>query len=261
MFNNPQLDISSHLNAVDHMLKIGGKVSDDYKRTRANYEAFSSATPRSEEDALTALSESVASAPKGADFAALRLTALVELTAGDANRGRLESGLAAYILVALRNAYTATAASNYEHVAKAYSKAAKAITDAHNTVDMDGPTEAMLGAGKAETDAYLSAPLLVSRIEGALSDLVVAAALLGLEQTNTENGRIGLSVSTGTATPRQVWSAWQTTNGRTGRWGALLATGAVLRAADPAEYEPLSPERTERITIPSPNRGRARAFG
>ena len=54
---------------------------------------------------------------------------------------------------------------------------------------------------------------------------------------------------------RRVWEAWKS-EGRTGRWGALLGVGARIRAADLGNIEPYrTPKPFVRKVFPTGERG------
>ena len=59
--------------------------------------------------------------------------------------------------------------------------------------------------------------------------LSAAASLAGVPID--QEHLIALTVDTDGIHRRKVWSAWERTDGRTSRWGALIGIGAVLRAA------------------------------
>jgi hypothetical protein len=66
---------------------------------------------------------------------------------------------------------------------------------------------------------------------GPLSVTKMAAQLAGVDVNDETGSVVSLCVDTTNAAKRDVWSAWDVRDARTGHWGALAATGARIRAA------------------------------
>ena len=76
-----------------------------------------------------------------------------------------------------------------------------------------------------------SSLVFVSGINKVAGDTSSAAA-------NAVKSSTSLTVDANGLHRRRVWEAFEETGGRTGRWGALRALGARIRAADLDSYEP-----------------------
>jgi len=79
-----------------------------------------------------------------------------------------------------------------------------------------------------------------------LPALAAAASLAG-RNTDRDEHLIALSVDATNCHRRRVWECWQTEGTRTGRWGALLALGATIRAAGLEGLEPYARPRPMEI--------------
>ena len=94
--------------------------------------------------------------------------------------------------------------------------------------------------------AWSSAEQLAHRLTAALDGLSAAASLAGVNTSAPEH-LLALCVDTTGCHRRRVWEAWETTTGRTTRWGALLALVATLRAAPLEPRPPAARPRPMRI--------------
>lgn len=162
-----------------------------------------------------------------------RVTTLVvnNLSADDQIRYRVINHGALVALTTARNEYATVAAANYKVVAAQYNAVATEFTDAAALVDFDALAELYVGAEPDKANAYLNASKFAERLDAAVSLLADAAALAGHEGTNTDGGKLALATDPSVKTTGNLWTAWAQSEGKIGKWGALLEAGATLHAA------------------------------
>jgi hypothetical protein len=189
-----------------------------------------------------------------------------------------------HIHKALADAYHPQARKNYLHLAGRFNSAARRFTHLTKIVDVDSTGVDVVIGDKRALAAWWHAPDVAAELDNLVGPLTAAATLarrhdqpasLGSDRATFE---IPLCCDVGHCHPRLIWLAWhqQTevparTDGavtmtdlchpaltpveqRTGRWGAVIACGAVIEAADdPASVElfPLPASRYVQTADPS----------
>jgi hypothetical protein len=143
----------------------------------------------------------------------------------------VDNTVAAAIETKLRELYAPAAQGIYAKAAERFNQAAQAFTDAAAATDT-ATTDA--GAVAAMTDeqtqAWADAPTLAVQLGNALPILTTAAELAGKTVNPDDGGTLALCIDTAGADKRRLWAAWETETGRCGRFGALYAAGAKIRA-------------------------------
>lgn len=140
---------------------------------------------------------------------------------------------------------TPKVATDFDRLAQQFSTAARAVDPEAPAADLvESPTKIRAAWGDAERYAH--------QLSTALVRLAAAASLAGVPNTERGEVMIPLVADITGCHRRRTWESWRTMSGRTRRWGALLKTGAVLRAADLNHIEPYAlPMQMEVRQIPS----------
>jgi hypothetical protein len=165
----------------------------------------------------------------GDDLIALRADALAEVSATPTAHAEVTAAVKAAVLIQLREYYAPHAVANYASAADYFDGLAQKFTDAADLVDPESDPAMMVDEVEKARKAWTTAEQLAHRLTAALDGLSAAASLAGtpIDQEHL----IALTVDTDGIHRRKVWSAWERTDGRTSRWGALIGIGAVLRTA------------------------------
>ncbi|MGC5245404.1 hypothetical protein ACPXB3_00490 [Gordonia sp. DT219] len=212
----------------------GGEVPDEYTRIAERWKAFQgfdSATLTGQ------LADSIIGTGGLDDLPKLRALALAG-RGGAQESAELRSDLEGPVFLALRDAYEPVADSNYRALASAFNGTATALTKAAKVVDPDTPAGEMVTATDKARKAWTDAALFAMQLDEQIPALATAAELAELS-TLTEDRRLPLLCDPGSLHRRRVWEAWDHTEGRAGRWAALIRLGIPIRALDDlGEYEP-----------------------
>lgn len=226
---------------VDAILAIPGtSVSKTFQDAREGYNHLRDLL--AENGGQEALNAAVATGNHDTIRAALTAHTLAGLTVKDFDT-RNEAERAT--LATLRMAYRKTADANYEAAADHYNATAKTLTTAAATIDINAPAETILRAPAKAITAWELAPVHARNLEQAAAVLHGAAALTGTTLTHTTHERhtdelLALTVDPTGVGIRDLWNHWDQDDAphRAGRYGALAAAGATLRAADLDEFSP-----------------------
>jgi hypothetical protein len=101
--------------------------------------------------------------------------------------------------------------------------------------------------------AWSAAEQLVAQLDATVPVLTVAAELAGVTVDNETGSLLALCVDTTDQPKRALWAAWETKDGRCGRWAALVRLGARIRAADLTDIAPYDrPREIETRLEPEP---------
>ena len=104
-------------------------------------------------------------------------------------------------------------------------------------IDPDTQADEVINADTKIRTAWTEAQQHAAQLTATLPALRAAASLAGIT-ANTDEVLIPLTADVTGLHRRKVWEAWNTTDGRTARWGALIRLGATIQAADLNNLEP-----------------------
>ena len=194
-------------------------------------ECFERYTCLDERPSTARLISAVVDPENGDDIVALRADAFAEATALPPARAEVTAAIRAAVLTSLREYYQPHAVANYASAADYYDGLAQKFTATTDLVDPETDAAAMVDETEKLRRAWSTAEQLAHRLTAALAGLSAAASLAGVNTTAPEH-LLPLCVDPTGCHRRRIWEAFDTSTGRTQRWGALLGIGAVLRAAD-----------------------------
>jgi hypothetical protein len=132
----------------------------------------------------------------------------------------------------LRELYAPAAGRNHATAQTRFNDAAESFVSAANTVDVEAPATDIVNAPDDQRQAWTAAEQLAAALDTALPILTVAAQLANAHIDDNDGSALTLCVSPLDMGRRALWQAWETTDGRTRRWGALAKLGAKIRAAN-----------------------------
>lgn len=192
------------------------------------------------------LVEAVLAGDPKADIPAARAAAIAERVKNDLD----EEVVRPAIWDAMRQIYADHAREFYTVIAAKFDTAADAFTKIATAVNVELPAELAVELPAKDLTSWKEAVVLAAELEDLKTVLVHAGTLAGAERPNKSDvssprltawskaqREVGLTVDATGAHVRKIWEAWDS-QGRTGRWGAIVATGAKVRAADLDSYEP-----------------------
>lgn len=230
MFSNNALSLGQFTAAVTQMVAAGGSVTSEYERLSDRLHEYHD----NEYSAQRQLIEALKGDTPVERVGELRALAMAELT-GAVNLASINQGVTAALAPVIRAEYAKTAAANYATMADKFNAIAKTFTAAAKTIDPETPAEALIHASEAKRRAWTNAGVAAMELTEALPLLMDAARLAGKTLPNND-AALGLVVDTGTLHRRRVWEAWETTEGRCGRWSALHTLGAPIQATPLEEF-------------------------
>lgn len=197
------------------------------------------------------LAAAVLDADTDADTDLLWSASLAEAASTPASHNDLLNTIRSRVHAQIREHYAAHAIAVYESVGEKFTAAAEAFTAAAATVDPETPAELIIDATDRIRKAWRSAEIHAAELHRLLEPLLAAAVLAKICGDDAD-ALLPLTVDTDGLHRREVWSAWETeqredqemravaahsifatdapTRSRCGRWSALLALGAKLRA-------------------------------
>lgn len=225
--------ISEHRDRVARIAEYGGTVPTAYRKAENRWDAWIEASTASPMAALTA------AYADGADedtLATLRAAALLAETATAPQLATVRNSVAPAAYAALRAAYAPTAAKNYSKLAEQYNSTAAELVRLAQIIDPETDAKNLVSADEETRRAWLEQELIAGKLD-ALTSILADAALLAGTNVKSEPALIGLLTDPKSAHRRRVYEAWNS-NGRCGKWSALVALGVDLRAADLAEHRP-----------------------
>jgi hypothetical protein len=170
------------------------------------------------------------------DAAVLRALALAELASPQHN-AEVDNSVKDAVRRRLTDLYRPVAKANYAKLAGMFDTAAKRFTECVAVIDPETAADVVVTGSEEQRAAWSTAPVIGADLDAALPVLSAAAALAGLA-LHPVNDVLPLSVDPDGLHRRRVWEAWSKQDGRTRRWGALVALGAKLRAVDLERFEP-----------------------
>lgn len=225
--------ITEHRALVARVAEHGGTTPAAYRKAGDRWDAWLATCSARPLDALTkAYSD-------GADedtLATLRAAALLTETATAPQLAAVRNSVAPAAYSALRAAYAPTAVKNYTKLSEQYNSTAAEFVRLADVIDPESDARNLVSADEDTRRAWLEAAVIAGKLDTLAAVLADAARLAG---TNVEGepAMIGLLTDPKSAHRRRVWEAWAS-NGRTGKWSALVALGVDLRAANLDEHAP-----------------------
>ncbi|WP_091465354.1 hypothetical protein [Paenarthrobacter nitroguajacolicus] len=173
---------------------------------------------------------------RGEDTELLYSLALAE-EAGPETVGSVRLKVAEQVYPALRTEVTKAATDNYNTLREQFNQTATKLVEAIKTVDPDAKAEDLMSSPAKIRQAWADAPIHAADLNAQLEALKTAAKLAGALIPNND-AYLPLSTNPGNAHRRRVWEAWETTEGRAGRWTALTKLGVHIGAPDLDNYKP-----------------------
>lgn len=215
--------VAAHTSAVDTLAAAGIEPPPGWVELRERMTATPSDTM------LARYVAAVVDSDPDADLAALRAGALAEATAAPTDVAAVNNAVRAAVARRLRDLYTPVAETSYAQVAALFDAAAAKLAAAIAIVDPDADPAVVVGADNKTRQAWADCSIAAAELDRLLPALQAAAELCGVT-TSSREALLALTVDPGALHRRRVWEAWDTTRGRAGRWAALLALGATVRA-------------------------------
>jgi hypothetical protein len=166
----------------------------------------------------------------------------------------IELGQRATVTVAVRRAvlarliefYSKVAASNYAKVAKKFDGVAANFTDVAGCCDPEGDAASMVEAPDETRASWLNAAIFANKLDRVVPIVRAAASLANVPSSAHRDLGVAdacllpLVCDPGELHRRRVWEAFAT-KGRCGRWSALTALGATIRAWPATELDSFQP--------------------
>lgn len=229
-----------HRHAVSILAGVGVEPPKRWRELDANLDAYLAI----QNNAAERLAALVIRPVKGADLASLRALALAEQADTPHAVASVNSIVVTSVEAAMLDAYADTAAENHAAVCAKFDAEAQAFTDAATIAPPEAASDAMITADDATRTAYVAASIHSAALDKLMPAVLASAQLCGVridsgqdalgerwwESPLDEAAALALTVNPGELHRRRIWEAWQTVGGRTGRWGALVAVGATIRA-------------------------------
>jgi hypothetical protein len=122
-------------------------------------------------------------------------------------------------------------------VAKAFDTAATKFTAAAKECDPEADSDAVVGQPDSVRQGRLDSTLHAVELDRLTPVLQAAAELCGIYTGRDDTWLLPLLIDTTGLHRRRVWEAWRSAGERCGRWSALAALGARIRAADLEGFE------------------------
>jgi hypothetical protein len=231
-----------HLRRVEILADAGIPAPREWQALRDRFDAYRSL----DMPACDRLIDAVLAPAKTSDVTTWHAQALAEQL-GQTMPGiqaQVDQRVAAAVEARLAETWAPHAQNIYDQAADRFNDEARLFTDAANLTDIDTvDPDVVAGMDDDARVAWATSAQHAARLDNLLPVLRVAAELAGIH-VDTENGtELVLAVSPLDMRKRDLWAAWMTTTGRCGRWSALTALGAHIRAAGLADIQPYAPPR------------------
>lgn len=220
---------TEHTRRVRTLEQAGITPPDEWTKVRQRFDEFLALKTPCRDRLTQAITN-----PDDADIPVLRAAAFAEATIVPATNHAVKGAVYAKLV----EVYSPVARSNYKKVATRFNDAATNFTAAADVVNPETAAEAMVTAPEASRTAWSQAPLHAGRLDALMPALIAAAELCGVSIVKDERMQLPLVVDDRGSHRRRLWEAWNHKDGRCGRWTAILATGAAIKAADLANLHP-----------------------
>lgn len=234
--------INNHRAQAARIAEHGGKIPAKYTAACNRWDEWSELRTA---DPHAALVDAYTAGATIADLTDLRTAAMVAEALTPPQAAAVANAPAPAAYAALVAAYAPVAEANYLAIAKEFTDTATEFHRLADKINANADAAQMIRANDEDRAAWLQVEILAHQLDTLQSILADAASLAG-KNTNSNGALIGLTVDADGLHVRRVWEAWATTEGRTGKWGALATLGATIGAADldritvfrePLEYE------------------------
>ncbi|KRE79919.1 hypothetical protein [Arthrobacter sp. Soil763] len=222
---------STYIAQVQGITAAGGTITQRFQTIATRWETFAAAESAAQADLNAAILDPSVSAE---ELARLRTIAAAEAGIGVMEQASVRNEAAAHVLAALRTEYNTVAAANYETIRAQFNAKAKELVTALNIADAEAPAEDMVKATAKVRSAWSDGPAYAHELSALLDTLHAAALLAGKTEPTGKHDQclIGLSIDATGLHRRRVWEAWNTTEGRGGKWRALWKLGATIEAPE-----------------------------
>lgn len=202
----------------------GGSVTKEYERIDARWVDFMNR----DNTAAARLAAAITGTESDDTIELLAGLALAE-QASPVQKAEVNQAVATETYPALRLEYNKVAASNYDTLREAFNAIAKEFTKACKIVDPEAKPETLMEGSDAERKAWATSAVLATQLTARIPSLIAAAKLAGALIKNNDD-QLPLTTNPHDSHRRRIWEAWDTTEGRTGRWLALINAGATIEA-------------------------------
>jgi hypothetical protein len=231
MFENT---FGDHVQAVERLAAAGITPPQEWSDLLNRYRTFQGMTG----DAQRRLTQAILDGEDD-DVDELHGFALIEAVASPQDRAAVNNVVEAAVSTRLMNLYEQSAKAAYVKAAAAFDKAAQQFEKCADLIDPCTDPEAVINLSDAQRKAWGEAPLAVNAVNAALDVLREAAWLCGVSAVTTDEVTIALTLNTEGVDRRELWAAWETVEGRCGRWAAIHTLGVPITAnKTPDSLEP-----------------------
>ena len=223
----PVATLDNYINTLQSLQDEGGQLSAPVQTIISNWQTLTAVTTPI--DPSEALAEAVTEGKKLTQTQLKTLWDSSRLTTIKDTNNEIMASTARAVLPTLKATYLEdNATHNYEVAAHRFNEVATQFTKAVTQVSPDMTADEALHLTKQQQSAYLEQALLAAQLEQNLVVLAHAATLAGTPASTTQE-LIALTTNWSQAHRRRVYDAWDT-QGRTGRWAALIHAGATIEA-------------------------------
>ncbi|WP_280300313.1 hypothetical protein [Nocardia abscessus] len=230
-FTNDMLTI--HTDKARLVAANGGELSKEWKSIESRYEAYFYRQSSVIDDLCEAVLNGAEESELNLRFGLAMAKALgISEGANDRAEGVINSEVRNRVAGALTREYNKTADENLKRVAATFNLNLEQFRALTEQVDVEASAESLITAPDGARMAWLKAEQIAAELDNNLAGLAAAASLAGARISGND-ALIGLVCPTdGVGKARRaLWKAWDT-DGRTGRWGALLAAGIDVKGID-----------------------------
>ncbi|HYB39193.1 MAG TPA: hypothetical protein VEF72_28040 [Mycobacterium sp.] len=167
-------------------------------------------------------------------------------------QARVDGTVAAAVEQKLRELYAGHAETNYHTAQTRFDAIAADFVAAANAVDVEAAAD-MVTAPDDQRTAWTQAATLASRLDAILPTLVVACELAGTHIDDETGSLLAMCINTTDQDRRALWAAWESQDGRCGRWAALVKLATIPAAENLADIAPYDrPREIEYRLEPEP---------
>jgi hypothetical protein len=224
---------SDHVEAVERLAAAGIPAPKEWTDLLNRYQTFTALTS----DAQRRLTEAVLDGNTD-EVDELRAFALIEAASNAEHRATVNNFVGAAVATRLTNLYEPSAEKSFVKAAALFNAAAKRFTGFADLVDPNLDAELVIDLDDKQRQAWGQAPVAVRDLDAALAVLAEAAWLSGVSGVSTGETLIALAMDTTDVDRRSIWEAWETVEGRCGRWAAVHALGLEIAAANLDGFQP-----------------------
>ena len=182
----------------------------------------------------------------------LRALALAKAAALPPAIATVNNIVRAAVLQQLNDIYAPVSRANYDRLATEFGSVATKFTNCAAATDPETDAAEMVSAPEKVRKAWTDAEQLAHRLTTAMAKLQAAASLAGVPGAERGETLLPMVADLTGLHRRRAWECWRRTSGRTNRWGALVALGARIRAADLDRLEPYAlplPKQIKQVRV------------